>query len=64
MGTYPPEEYKAVLDEEEKYRQLKADIQKKTRKAYAARGSEEAKNELVAQACASIIEKLTTAQEK
>ena len=63
-GHISPEEYKAVLDEEEKYRQLKADIQKKTRKAYAARGSEDAKNELVAQACASIIEKLTTAQEK
>ena len=63
-GHISPEEYKAVLDEEGKYRQLKADIQKKTRKAYAALGSEDAKNELVTQACAAIIEKLTTAQGK
>ena len=63
-GHISPEEYKAVLDEEGKYRQLKADIQKKTRKAYAALGSEDAKNEIVTQACAAIIEKLTTAQEK
>ena len=63
-GHISPEECKAVLDEEGKYRQLKADIQKKTRKAYAALGSEDAKNELVTQACAAIIEKLTTAQEK
>ena len=58
-GHISPEEFKAVLNEEEKYRQMKASIQKKTRKV-----GEETKNELMAQARASIIKELTTAPEK
>ena len=61
-GHISPEEFKAVLNEEEKYRQMKADIQKKTRKVYA--DGEATKNELMAQARASIIKELTTAPEK
>ena len=58
-GHISPEEFKAVLNEEEKYRQMKASIQKKTRKV-----GEATKNELMAQARASIIKELTTAPEK
>ena len=61
-GHISPEEFKAVLNEEEKYRQMKASIQKKTRKVYA--DGEATKNELMAQARASIIKELTTAPEK
>ena len=53
-----PEEFKLVLDEMEKYGQMKADIQKKSRKAAAAGDSDAVaatKNELMAQARDSIM---------
>ena len=54
-GHISPVEFKLVLDEVEQYGLMKADIQKKSRKVYAARGNEATKNELLAEARASII---------
>ena len=57
-GHISPEEFKLVLDEVEKYGKMKADIRKKTRKAHAAQSDEAAKNELMAEARASIMKEL------
>ena len=60
-GHISPEEFKLVLDEMEKYSQMKASIQKKYRTVYAAQVSEETKKELMAEARASIMKELATA---
>ena len=60
-GHISPEEFKLVLDEMEKYSQMKANIQKKYRTVYAAQVSEETKKELMAEARASIMKELATA---
>ena len=61
-GHISPEEFKLVLDEVEKYGQMKADIRKKTRKAHAAQSDEAVKNELMAEARASIMKELAAAR--
>ena len=63
-GHISPEEFKLVLDEVKKYEQMKADIQKKSRSSSAALSSEAAKNELMAEARASIMKDLTAAVPK
>ena len=57
-GHISPEEFKLVLNEVEKYGQMKANIRGKTRKAHAAQSGEAAKNELMAEVRASIMKEL------
>ena len=57
-GQISPEEFKLVLDEMEKFSQMKADIQKKSRKTTAAGESVATNNELMAQARDSIMKEL------
>ena len=58
-GQISPEEFKLVLDEMEKFSQMKADIQKKSCKTTAAGESVATKNELImAQARDSIMKEL------
>ena len=60
-GHISPEEFKLVLEEMEKYSQMKADFQNKSRKAAAARESDAVaatKTELMAQARDSILKEL------
>ena len=57
-GHISPEEFKLVLDEMEKYGQMKADIREKTRKVHAAQSGGAAKNELMAEVRASIMKEL------
>ena len=57
-GHISPEEFKLVLDEVEKYGQMKGDIQKKNRK------SKVVKEELMAEARASIMKELAAATAK
>ena len=57
-GHISPEEFKLVLGEVERYGQMKADIQKKTREA----AREASKSELMAEARASIMKELAAAK--
>ena len=61
-GHISQSEFKLILDEVEKYAQMKADIQNKSRKVSAAAASEVTKNELMAEARASIMKELAAAK--
>ena len=60
-GHISPEEFKLVLDEMEKYGQMKADIRKKNSQSTRGakrRGGKAAKNDLVAEVRTSIMKEL------